>query len=62
MNWKLLIKELLDSGMTQVEIANFIGVKQPSIVDILQDRVKSVRWDMGDKILKLHKKIKRKAA
>lgn len=62
MNWKKLIQDLLDEGMTQVAIADEIGLKQPSIVDILQEKTKSVRWETGNKLIALHKRVMRKAA
>ena len=62
MNWKTLIQDLLNTGRTQAEIAAKIGVSQPSIVDLLQSKTKSVRWEVGNELIKFHKKVMRKAA
>lgn len=59
MKWKTLIQDLLNAGMTQVAIADGIGLKQPSIVDILQEKTKSVRWETGDAIIKMHRRVMR---
>ena len=62
MNWKTLIQDLLNTGRTQAEIAAKIGISQPAIVDLLQSKTKSVRWEVGNELIKLHKKVMRKAA
>ena len=43
MDWKKLIQEIIATGMTQVAIAEEIGVKQPSIVDVLQGRTQELK-------------------
>ena len=54
MNWKAIIQELLDQGMTQAEIAHGIGLKQPSIAELLSGRTKEMMWRTGDRLIKLH--------
>jgi DNA-binding XRE family transcriptional regulator len=54
MDFKLLLNELLDAGLTQSEIARHIGLKPQSIPDILKDRQRSVKWPVGNAILQLH--------
>lgn len=56
MNWSNFIKDLIASGMTQAAIGKEIGLSQPSIVDLLNGKTKSVKWDVGQAIIKLHKK------
>jgi predicted XRE-type DNA-binding protein len=57
MNWKKLIKEIMDSGMTQASVADYIGIKQPSVNEIINSETrKGVRWETGNKILALHKR------
>ena len=55
MNWVKIVTELLDSGMSQTELAIQIGLKPPSIADIVLKRQKSVRWEVGNKLLHLHR-------
>jgi len=55
MDFKLLLNELLDAGLTQSEIARQIGLKPSSIPDILKDRQRSVKWTVGNAIVQLHK-------
>ncbi|OGT02139.1 MAG: hypothetical protein A2143_00645 [Gallionellales bacterium RBG_16_57_15] len=54
MDWKKLIQEIIATGMTQVAIAEEIGVKQPSIVDVLQGRTQELKWSNGQRLIKLH--------
>lgn len=63
MNWKLLIQEVLDSGMTQLEAAKSIGCGQSYVSDLASGkRGKSVSYEIGVKLIQLHKQIKKKAA
>lgn len=48
--------------MTQTEIGDYIGLKQASIADILSGKTKSVRWEIGQKLIALHKRKPKKAA
>ena len=54
-NWQLLISELLDSGMTQQSIAEFVGIKQPSLRSIWIGNTKNPAHPVGEKIIELHK-------
>ena len=54
-NWKLLISDLLDVGMTQQSIADFVGLKQPSVRSIWIGNTKNPGHSVGEKILELHK-------
>lgn len=56
MNFQQLIKDLLNEGMTQAAIGHEIGIKQPSVFDILNGKTKSVRWEVGNKLLALHER------
>lgn len=58
MDWKKLIQDLLDQGMSQAEIADGIGIKQPSLNEILNSDTRTdVRWRTGDKLIALHKRV-----
>ncbi len=54
MNWRRLIAELLDSGMTQVGLAAECGVAQSTISDLFRGASKSTSWEVGQKLRDLH--------
>lgn len=63
MDWKKIIQEILSSGMTQAAVAEHVGIKQPSLSEILNSETrKGVRWETGNKLIALHKRVMRKAA
>ncbi len=55
MDWKIIISELLSSGLTQAQIAAAAGVKQPTIAGLLAGTQKDMRWSSGEKLRQLHK-------
>jgi Mn-dependent DtxR family transcriptional regulator len=62
-NWKRLLQEVVDAGISQAEIAREIDLKPPSVNEILNsDTRKDVRWTTGNKILALHKRTMRRVA
>ena len=60
MDWKKMINEVLETGLTKVRIAKAIGLPPPSIYDILMSRQKSIRWEVGNALILLHKNALRK--
>jgi len=55
--WHLLIKELLDVGMTQKSIAESIGVTQSAISHVLSgEGQRGFRYEPGKKLLSLHRR------
>jgi transcriptional regulator with XRE-family HTH domain len=54
MQWNTLVSELMQSGMTQQEIGAAVGLSQPAISDIARGVTKSVTWDVGEKLKRLH--------
>lgn len=56
MDFKNLIKELTESGVTQKEIASFCGTVQGHISDLKVGRRICPNWIIGDKLIRLHKK------
>lgn len=60
MNFKNMISELLVAGLTQASIGKSIGLSQPSVVDLLNGKTKSPRWEVGDSLIRLHKRVMRK--
>lgn len=54
MDWKTIIQDLLDSGLTQVEIGRRVDCSQPTIAALASGAQKEVRWSTGDKLRRLH--------
>lgn len=54
MDWKKLISELMDCGMTQKAIGEYIGLSQGAISQILKGLQDDVRWNDGEKLRELH--------
>ena len=63
MNWTLLIKDLIDSGLTQAEIAERVGCRQGYVSDVLNGRRgKSLSYEIGSRLIELHAERIAKAA
>jgi hypothetical protein len=60
MNWIKLITELMDCKIRQATISREIGLSQPAIVDLLKSKTLTVKWEVGDKLIKMHKRVMRK--
>lgn len=60
MNWTKIIQDLLDSGMSELEIANSCGIKQPTLNALKSGKSKSTRYEIGDKLISLWKVIPNK--
>jgi predicted transcriptional regulator len=57
-NWKKLLTELIDSGMTQAAIAEEIGVSQSRIAQVVSSTPESphgFRYEPGEKLVSLHR-------
>jgi transcriptional regulator with XRE-family HTH domain len=54
MDWKKIIADLVASGMTQLDIAKRIGIKQPSVCSIASGKTKDVRHSVGERLRALH--------
>jgi predicted transcriptional regulator len=60
MNWTQLIRDCLDAGMTQTEIAVQIGASQSAVNHVLrQTKQKSFGYEKGRKLVALHRKVMR---
>ena len=53
MDWTLVIKDLLDSGMTQAQIADACDTGQSHISSIYRGDRKVPNWSLGDRLLAL---------
>ena len=62
MNWKQIISDIIDSGLSEQEIAAIVGTTQPTINRIKTGVVNQPKYEMGVALVALHKKHGRKAA
>ncbi|WP_180188254.1 hypothetical protein [Achromobacter insuavis] len=62
MEWNLLISDLLARGWTQTQIAAEFSKPQSWVSDIRRGRYRDLKWSDGDKLIRLHKQVTRRAA
>lgn len=60
MDWKNIIRQLIESGMKQQQIADAVGANQSVISDLANGNTTNPRYSTGAKLIALHKR--RKAA
>lgn len=59
MNWKALIANLLQAGMTQKQIADEVGCTQPCIAGLASGRRGTrVSYEIGTKLVALSERVK----
>ena len=54
MDWKSLIADLAQLGMTQKEIGAAVGLSQPAVSDLARGRTPSPVWEVGEALRRLH--------
>lgn len=53
--WKDIVTALINSGLTQYEIAARVGISQPHVSDLANGhRGKRIGFELGNKLLALH--------
>jgi len=52
--WKKIITELMESGLTQAQIAAAVDAVQGHISGLLHGKCKTPNWQLGDRLLRLH--------
>lgn len=63
MNWQEMIRDIANTGYTQQQIADEVGCAQSLVSQVLNGkRGKSLKYEYGLSLGKLHKKVTRKAA
>lgn len=63
MDWKTIIKDLKDRGLTQEEIANKVGCSQNYISDLYNGkRGQALSYSIGQKLVQLHGSVIRNSA
>jgi predicted transcriptional regulator len=55
MNWKTTIQDLIESGLTQNQIAEMAETGQSHISSLLRGDRKQPGWSLGDRLLSLHR-------
>lgn len=58
MEWKKIISDLLNSGLTQAQIASETGVPQPTISALLNEKQKELNYLNGNRLVCFHQKHK----
>lgn len=54
MDWKQVVADLMAANVKQTEIAEFCGVRQGSVSDLLNGNTQEPRWGFGKRLLELH--------
>lgn len=62
MDWKTLISDLAEFGMTQEQIAEKCGCAQSTISDLATGATETPRYHIGDALRSLHKTALRRRA
>lgn len=62
MDWKKLIADLVEAGLTQTVIAEKCGVRQSTISDLHRLPDRSPSFDLGTKLMALHAALPKASA
>jgi transcriptional regulator with XRE-family HTH domain len=62
MDWNQIVAEIKETGLTQAQIANKIGVAVGTLSEICSGKVVEPKWSKGDALLALHAKLVGKKA
>lgn len=54
MDWKAIITDLCNSGMTQREVAEAMGGGDSRVSEILSGKIKNLRYELGAILVQLH--------
>lgn len=60
-DWAALLSEMVESGMSQREIAAAVGLSSPSVCNVISGKVKTTEYTRGVRILSAHKAALRRA-
>ena len=55
MDWKIIIKELRATGLTQHEIAEACETGQSHVSSLARGARLEPRWSLGERLLRLHR-------
>ena len=56
MNWQIIISDLINSGLTQVEIAQRAQIAQPTVSSLLRGSQVNCNWTIGNRLLEIHRR------
>ncbi len=59
MEWKNIISDLLNKGLTQAQIASETGVPQPTLSALLNEKQKELSYLNGNRLVGFHRKTMR---
>ena len=63
MDWNKIVAEIKETGLTQAQIADEIGVAVGSLSELCTGKVSEPKWSRGDALISLHtERVSRKAA
>jgi transcriptional regulator with XRE-family HTH domain len=62
MDAQTIVGKLTEAGVTQVEIAEYVGLDQSGVSRIESGKRKRISYDVGVKLMELYLKRKRKRA
>jgi predicted transcriptional regulator len=62
MDWKKLISELVEEGLTQQKIAEACGVRQSVISELRSGKIKDPRWTYAERLRILHERKTRRSS
>ena len=54
MDWNKIVAEIKETGLTQAQIAETIGVAVGTLSEICSGKVSEPKWSRGDALLSLH--------
>ena len=57
MDWKKLLQEIQESGLSQIEIGERIGRSQAWVSAAVAGKYQDLRWSDGESIRRLHKEV-----
>lgn len=60
MNWQQMVKDLLESGLTQTQLADKLDCSQSMVSDLASgERGSRLSWELGNAIIRTHDELRR---
>lgn len=54
MDWNKIVAEIKETGLTQAQIADAIGVAAGTLSEICSGKVSEPKWSRGDALIAIH--------